>query len=202
MNVAVADFTRLPGSQTRKKNIIFEWIDCLVLYEQQALLFLMNRVLERQDSMGFPRPLAWDEGMSLMMQLSVDIKNREKYLLLARQGSTNDIIACVIMTPGKLPICRHTAEISQVFVHPEYQGADIISYAMRDVLHQCDHLGIDTLDLSVREEVSEYQLWQDLGFETVSCIDNFARFDGIPFRACYLRQSVVELKKKVTPALA
>ena len=126
----------------------------------------------------------------------------EKYLLLGRQGNTNDIVACVILTPGKLPICRQTAEISQVFVHPEYQGADIISYAMKHVLHHCDRLGIDILDLSVREQVSECQLWQDLGFETISRIEDAVRFDGIASRACYLRQFVVELKKKATPVLA
>jgi len=199
MNVAVADFTRLPGSRTRKKNIIFEWADGLVLYEQQELLSLMNRVLERQGCMGFTRPLSWDEGMSLMMQLSEDIKGREKYLLLARQGNTNDIVACVILTPGNLPICRQTAEISQVFVHPEYPGSDIISYALKKVLHQCDRLGVDVLDMNVREDVCEFQLWQDLGFEMVSCIEDVTCFDGMPFRACYLRQSVVALKNKVAP---
>ena len=115
MNAAV-DFVRFPSSRTEKKKVFFDWADELTLSDQQEILTLMNMILERGDSIGFPQPLAWDEGMSLMMGLSESIKNREKFLLLVKDRITNATIGHLMLTPSSLPNCRHAAEISQVFV--------------------------------------------------------------------------------------
>jgi hypothetical protein len=195
MNVAV-DLTRPPGDQRNKNRIYFDWADHLALSEQQEILSLMNLVLENEDSSGFPGPLAWDEGMSLLMRISDESRFGIKRLLLTREKSSNAIVGFILLIPNQLPASKHLGEISQVFFHPKYNKNQLIELGIKEVLLESQRLGIEIINVEARADSELYRLWQRLGFETVACVRDHIRFAGLSFDGCYMRQSVKVLMEK------
>lgn len=195
MNVAV-DLTRPPGGQRNKNKIYFDWPDHLALSEQQEVLSLMNLILENEDSAGFPEPLSWDDGMSLMMRISDELRFGSKRLLLARERTTNAIVGQILLIPSQLPACKHLGEIAYVFVHPKYSETQLLEQGFKEVLLESQRLKIDILNVEARADSAMYRLWQQFGFETVACVNDFARIEGLSFDGCYMRQTVKVLLEK------
>ena len=195
MNAAAA-LIRLPGGQRLKKKIYFDWPDRLALSEQQEIYSLMNLILEREDAFGFPGPLAWDEGMSLMMNASEELRRGFRRILLAREQGTNAIVGHLVLLPNKTPDSGHTGEISQVFVHPSYRGVGVLENGLKELVLESERLGIEVLNLEVRADSRLHRLWQALGFETIGTVKNYTRLDGVSFDGCYMRQVVKQLREK------
>ena len=100
----------------------FEWQTHLSLEKQRDIFKLMNLVLEKEDTIGFPGPLSEADGMKVVGELAHGVANGSKHLLLLYETDTKRLIGHLILTPSSLPNCRHTAEISRVFVHPDCRG--------------------------------------------------------------------------------
>jgi hypothetical protein len=194
MNAAV-EFARPPSGQRQKKKINFHWSDHLALTEQQEILLLMNLVLEREDAFGYAGPISWDDGMSLMMALSDDIKQHKKRLLLVRENGSNSIIGFLTLSRNRLPMYQHSGKITQVFIHPEFRDSKFLESLVIQVIVESERLGFSVLNLTVRADTWICRLWQGLGFDLIARVDDFARIDGVSLDGCFMRQQLANLKK-------
>jgi hypothetical protein len=161
---------------------------------QFEIFELMNLVLENEDTIGFPEPLTVEEGGKVLGSLARAIKHGNKLLLLMREQHSDRIVGHLILTQSALPNCRHVAEISRVFVHPNYRGVSSIRIGLREVLDKCSQLGIELLTLDVRANTRVHKLWQALGFDTIGVMQDYARVNGESFPGCYMYQSVSVLR--------
>lgn len=178
--------------------VYLEWPNMLSDQKQLEILELMNLVLESEDTIGFPEPLSPEKGRKVVGSLAESIKEGSKHLMLLHEEHTGRIVGHLILTPSALPNCRHVAEISRVFVHPEYRGISSIRIGLKEVLEKCSRIGIETLTLDVRANTRIHKLWQALGFDTIGIMQDYARVEGKSYAGCYMYQSVSVLKDRIT----
>lgn len=178
--------------------VYYDWPTVLDQDVQGEILSLMNKVLETEDTIGFPGPLSEEEGKSVIGSLASSVATGSKHLLLMRELQTDRIVGHLILSPSALPNCRHVAEVSRVFVHPEYRGVTSIRIGMREVLARCEKIGVDTVTLDVRANTRIHKLWQALGFDTIGIMQDYARVNGKTYAGCYMYQSITVLKDRMS----
>lgn len=178
--------------------VYYDWPTELDDKVQSEIFLLMNLVLENEDTIGFPGPLTEEEGKSVIGNLARSVLSGDKHLLLMRELETHRIVGHLILSPSSLPNCRHVAEISRVFVHPEYRGVASIRFGMREVLACCERIGIESITLDVRANTRIHKLWQVLGFDTIGIMQDYARVNGKSHAGCYMYQSTEVLKDRMS----
>lgn len=177
--------------------VYFDWPSQLSNETQREIFHLMNMVLEKEDTIGFPGPLSESEGSSIIRGVAEAVADGKKHLLLLREEASHRVVGHLILTPSALPNCRHVAEISRVFVHPEYRGVASIRIGMREVVQKCDRIGVEVITLDVRANTRIHKLWQALGFDTIGIMQDYARVNGQSFAGCFMYQSVSVLKDRM-----
>src|SRR5690606_41647008 len=65
-----------------------------------------------------------------------------------------------------LPNCRHRAELSKGFLHPDYRRQHLMSAVVDAVVEKAEALQIEQLVLDVRENSHAHRVWQGLGFRS------------------------------------
>ena len=165
---------------------------------QKQILELMNRVLETEDTIGFPGPLSQQEGAKIVQSLAAAVSEGAKHVLLMFEQGTDRLIGHLIMTPSGLPNCRHVAEISRVFVHPDYRGLGAIRVGFRYIVEKCQALGVEILTLDVRADTRIHKLWTAMGFETIGTMQDYARIGGKSYAGCYMYQSLRTLQERMS----
>lgn len=174
--------------------ITTEWPTIVDAGMQGELVALINRVLEKETTIGFPGPLPPAQAWALMADMAAAVASEKKHVLLFR-AADRSIIGHVLFTQSALPNCRHIGEVSRVFIHPEQRGVHIIKLGLNAVLDKADKLGIENIQLDVRAHTPIHRLWQSLGFLSIGIMKDYARVDGQSFDGCFMYQSVVELKR-------
>lgn len=178
------------------KPIRLEWVDKFPQPLQEEVLDLMNAVLARETTIGFAGPLTYSEGMRWMAGTARAVTNGDKHLLLFRD-TDDKVVGHVLMTPNALPNCRHIGEISRTFVHPDYRGVSIVRMGLRSVLDRADQIGLEVIQLDVRDGTRIAKLWQALGFQVVGKMEDYARVNGESFPGLFMYQHVKVLRQRL-----
>ena len=197
----MSESPRSPGKKARPlggllQPIRCEWQDQFDPVAQAEVLRLMNRVLEREDTIGFPGPLAWEDGMRLMESTAQAVAAGEKHVMLFRTGD-NVIVGHVLLSRQILPNCRHIGEIARTFVHPDYRGLSVVRAGLRAVLDRAEAIGVDVLQLDVRAGTRIARLWEALGFRIIGEMEDYARVNGQRFAGYFMYQHVAVLRARL-----
>ncbi len=174
--------------------VYFQWPNRIDSALQWDILALMNLVLAKETTLGFPAPLSDNEGQQHMQALANAVSSGNKRVLLLYETTTDKVVGHMLLTPHELPNCKHIAEISRLFIHPHYRGVKALRAGLREIISESDRLGIEVITLDVRANTRIHQLWQRLGFETIGCMPDYARVNGEKFFGCYMYQTVEQLK--------
>lgn len=156
---------------------------------------LMNRVLERETTIGFPGPLDPAAGCSLMNNLGEDVKTGRRHVLIAERGET--VVGQVILTPHHLPNCRHLVELSRGIIDPSYRGAGLALSAFEAIAAKCEELGNEVIYLDVRAGTLAAELWKSFGFVPFGKMPDYARVDGRRYYGLYMSQTVTALRRQL-----
>lgn len=175
--------------------VVCEWPTQVDESMQTELADLMNRVLLRETTLGFPGPLPRSEALALMKQTAEAVASGAKHLLIFRTPE-NKIIGHVLFTQNRLPNCRHIGEVSRVFIDPAHRGVHIITLGLGEVIEKAEALDIDTIQLDVRAHTPIHRLWQSLGFAAIGIMKDYARVNGQSFDGCFMYQRVAELRRR------
>jgi len=172
------------------------WPEILTSELQESILHLTNKILEKEDTIGFSAPLNEQEGSREISKLANAVESGDIHLLLLQKTDTSEIIGHLILSPSKLPNCLHIAEISRAMVHPDYRGFSAILLGMYEVLHKCEALNVEIIQLDVRANTRIHRLWEGLGFRTIGLMEDYARVNGESYSGCFMYQHVKLLQER------
>lgn len=189
----------LEGTAYKGPDIKLRWLETIDERIANGLSCLINRVLERETTIGFPGPLDPDAGRLLISQMNEDLKARRRHVLIAEKGET--IVGQVILTPHHLPNCHHLIELSRGIIDPSYRGAGLALYAFKAIAEKCEELNSEVIYLDVRAGTMAAELWKSFGFVPFGKMPDYARVGGRRYQGLYMSQTVASLKEHVARLL-
>lgn len=185
----------LEGTASKGPDIKLRWLETIDERVANGLSCLINRVLERETTIGFPGPLDPDAGRLLISQMNEDLKARRRHVLIAEKGET--IVGQVILTPHHLPNCHHLIELSRGIIDPSYRGAGLALSAFEAIAGKCEELNSEVIYLDVRAGTMAAELWKSFGFVPFGKMPDYARVGGRRYQGLYMSQTVASLKEHV-----
>jgi GNAT superfamily N-acetyltransferase len=189
----------LEGTAYKGPDIKLRWLETIDERIATELSCLINRVLERETTIGFPGPLDPDAGRLLISQMNEDLKARRRHVLIAEKGDT--LVGQVILTPHHLPNCRHLIELSRGIIDPSYRGAGLALSAFKAIAEKCEELSSEVIYLDVRAGTMAAELWKSFGFVPFGKMPDYARVGGRCYQGLYMSQTVASLKGHVARLL-
>lgn len=185
----------LEGTAHSTSNIKLHWLDRMDEKLTEGVLCLMNRVLQRETTIGFPGPLDPASGSILISQLDADLRAGRRHVLIAEKDGM--VVGQVILTPHHLPNCKHLVELSRGIIDPAYRGAGLTLNAFRQIALKCEELKSEVIYLDVRAGTLVAELWKSFGFVPFGRMPDYARVNGHRYHGLYMSQTVAALKQTV-----
>lgn len=164
------------GSRVDSGSVEIAWVKEIDARLAGEIRALFNAVLETEDVIGFPGPLADGEGESFFDGIRLDVRLGRKHALFVRSGG--ELVAMVLLSQNGQPNCRHLGEVSKCMIHPRHRGRGILEAGLRALRARCDELGVEVLTLDVRKGTRAEALWRRLGFLPFGELPDYARVGG------------------------
>ena len=185
----------LEGALNKVPNVKLRWLDEINGKTGAGILKVMNNVLKYETTIGFPGPLEQPEGERIIDNLSEDVKAKRAYVLIAEQGE--DVVGQLILTPHRLPNCKHLVELSRGIIDPSFRGAGLALNAFKEIAKKCDEIGGEVIYLDVRAGTVAAELWKSFGFVPFGRLTDYARVNGRRYQGLYMSQKVSSLKEQL-----
>jgi len=185
----------LEGALARVPNVKLKWLEEINDSTGTGILRVMNQVLKYETTIGFPGPLDAETGERLMRGLDDDVKAGRSHVLVAEQGDR--IVGQLILTPHRLPNCRHLVELSRGIIDPSFRGAGLALSAFKEIAKKCDEIGGEVVYLDVRAGTVAAELWKSFGFVPFGKLPDYARVNGHRYQGLYMSQRVTTLKENL-----
>lgn len=176
-------------------DVRLRWVDRVDQRMAERILCLMNRVLERETTIGFPGPLDSPAGNLLLSQLDADVAAGRRHVLIAEQGDL--VVGQVIISPHHLPNCKHLVELSRGIIDPAYRGAGLAFNAFREIASKCEEIGGEVIYLDVRAGTLAAELWKSFGFIPFGHMPDYARVNGRCYHGLFMSQTVASLRQNL-----
>jgi GNAT superfamily N-acetyltransferase len=171
------------------------WIDEIDERVGAGLLRVMNRVLEKETTIGFPGPLDLEAGNRLIADLDADVRACRRYVLIAERDGI--VLGQTILTPHHLPNCKHLIELSRGIIDPLFRGAGLAQRAFQEIVRKCEEVGCEVICLDVRAGTMAAELWRSFGFVPFGVLKDYARVSGYVYKGLYMSQAVSDLKHRL-----
>jgi L-amino acid N-acyltransferase YncA len=185
----------LEGALSRVPHVNLRWLDEITATTAAGILRVMNQVLRYETTIGFPGPLDAIEGERLIANLAEEVKARRTYVLVAEQA--DKIVGQLILTPHRLPNCRHLVELSRGIIDPSFRGAGLALSAFKEIARKCEEIGGEVIYLDVRAGTVAAEMWKSFGFEAFGRLPDYARVNGRRYHGLYMSQTVSSLKENL-----
>ena len=183
----------LEGALNKVLNVKLRWLDEIDSKTGAGILNVMNNVLKFETTIGFPGPLDPAEGARLIAGLDDDVKAKRCHVLIAEQG--DGVVGQLILTPHRLPNCRHQVELSRGIIDPSFRGAGLALNAFKEIAKKCEEIGAEVIYLDVRAGTVAAELWKSFGFVPFGRLADYARVNGRRYQGLYMSQKVSSLKE-------
>ena len=183
----------LEGALGKAPHIKLRWLENIDEQTGTGILRVMNQALRNETTIGFPGPLDPALGQAIVANLKEDVEARRCHVLVAEEGG--QIVGQLILTPHRLPNCKHLVELSRGIIDPSFRGAGLALSAFREVAKKCDEIGGEVIYLDVRAGTVAAELWKSFGFVPFGKLTDYARVNGHRYQGLYMSQSVSALKE-------
>jgi ribosomal protein S18 acetylase RimI-like enzyme len=185
----------LRGTAHVASDVRLRWVDHIDQRMADGILCLMNRVLARETTIGFPGPLDPPAGNILLSQLDADVAAGRRHVLIAEQGDL--VVGQVIISPHHLPNCKHLVELSRGIIDPAYRGAGLALNAFQEIASKCEEIGGEVIYLDVRAGTLAAELWKSFGFVPFGQLPDYARVNGRRYHGLFMSQTVASLRQNL-----
>ncbi len=183
----------LEGALNKVPNVKLRWLDEIDEKTGAGILSVMNHVLKYETTIGFPGPLDPAEGERLIASLNEDVKAKRCHVLIAEQSGT--VVGQLILTPHRLPNCKHLVELSRGIIDPSFRGAGLALSAFKEIANKCNEIGGEVIYLDVRAGTVAAELWKSFGFVPFGRLTDYARVNGRRYQGLFMSQKTSSLKE-------
>jgi L-amino acid N-acyltransferase YncA len=174
----------------------FQWLDAVDEQGAVRLAGLLNRVLETDDTVGFPGPIPHEQALQVVAELDTAVRAGRSHVLVV-ENDERAVAQCVLV-PSGAPNNRHVGWIFRTMVDPEMRQTGVVRLGMVHLAERCEALGIEVLCIDVRAGTPAEMIWRHLGFQLIGALPDYARVRGKSYEGLYMYQTVTELKKRCT----
>ncbi|HEU4409076.1 MAG TPA: GNAT family N-acetyltransferase [Polyangiaceae bacterium] len=178
----------------------FRWLDRLEPPEARKYLALFRRVLERDSTVGFPRPFDDATGEKIARDLDRDLREGRSHLLVA-EGGDRFVFQATLVQNGS-PNNRHLAGVFRAMVDPEVRGGGLMWRTLPHFIERCEALGVERVYLDVRAGCPAERAWKHMGFEVFGVLPGYAIVDGQSYDGVYMHMTVARGREIVRRAAA
>jgi RimJ/RimL family protein N-acetyltransferase len=180
------------------KQVRFRWLDRLEPVHAERYVKLLNQVLEKDTTVGFPGPLDAATGQKVAQDLDRDLRAGRCHLLIAEDDEKFVFQSTVIQSGS--PNNRHMAGIFRSMVEPSERGQGMIWQAMPVYIAKFQELGVETVWLDVRAGCPAEKAWKHIGFKQFGVLPDYSRVNGQSYDGVYLyilvREAVEILRQR------
>lgn len=169
------------------------WLDAVDERRAVHLARLLNRVLETDDTVGFPGPIPHEQALQVVAELDAAVRGGRSHLLVV-ENDERAVAQCVLVPSGS-PNNRHVGWIFRTMVDPEMRHTGVVRLGMVHLAEKCEALGIEVLCIDVRAGTQAEMIWRHLGFQLIGVLPDYARVRGKSHEGLYMYQTVADLKK-------
>jgi ribosomal protein S18 acetylase RimI-like enzyme len=155
----------------------------------------MNRTLEEESTIGFPRPLDEETGFTVMRQLNADVVAGRRHVLVAEKDGA--IVGQLILTPNSTPNHHHIVELTRGMIDRSFRGGGLALRAFQEVARKCEELDREVICLDVRAGTQAAIWWQHFGFKPYGYLADYSRVEDKKYAGLYLAQTTAELKQRL-----
>src|SRR5262249_21392384 len=131
----------------------------------------------------------------LIAKLNDDVKAKRSFVLVAEQD--DKVVGQLILTPHRLPNCKHLVELSRGIIDPSFRGTGFALNAFKDIAAKHEQIGGEVIYLDVRAGTVAAELWKSFGFVPFGKLPDYARVNGHRYDGLYMSQSIASLKENL-----
>ncbi|WP_437757461.1 N-acetyltransferase family protein [Sorangium sp. So ce1389] len=184
------------GSTTDERLSGFRWLwlDAIDELRRERLARMLNRVLETDDTVGFPGPIPHEEALRVVDELDRAVRARHSYLLLLEDEQR--VGSQLILVPNRSPNNRHVGWVFRAMVDPEFRRLGVAARGSRLLVEKSEELGLERLCIDVRAGTPAESIWKHFGFEPFGRLPDYARVKGQSVEGIYMHQTVARLKER------
>src|SRR5437879_951542 len=176
----------------------WQWLDTIDPPRIEGLARLLNRVLEVDDTVGFPGPIPHEQALEVVGDLAREVASKRSYVLISESttdAGTEVTGQCVLVT-NRWPNTRHIGWVFRTMIDPRHRGGLILMRGMTMLADKSAELDLAMLCIDVRRGVAAEALWTRLGFKVFGVLPDYARVRGGSFEGAYMYQSVDDLRTR------
>jgi acetyltransferase len=183
-----------PANAAALEGLRYLWLDAVDERQTVRLARLLNRVLETDDTVGFPGSIPHEQALQVVAELDAAVRGGRSHLLVIENDER--IIAQCVLVPSGSPNNRHVGWIFRTMVDPEMRHTGVVRVGMGHLAEKCEALGIEVVCIDVRAGTPAEKIWRHLGFQLIGVLPDYARLRGESHEGLYMYQTVTELKKR------
>ncbi len=180
--------------------LAWSWISRIDDELRPLLLALLDRVLARDDTVGYPGPISRAQGEQVMEELDRDLAHGRCHVLICRLGGR--IVGRCTLTPSGSPNTKHTGWISRAMVDPDLRTANLLPLACSHIVERCRELNLEVLCLDTRVGSRVAKLWHALGFREFGRLPDYSRIGTARYEGAYMHQRVDDLARAASAVVA
>ncbi|ACY18649.1 GNAT family N-acetyltransferase [Haliangium ochraceum] len=178
----------------------WSWTDALDESQKTEIALLLNRVLEVDDTVGFPGPIPHERALTVATELDEAIRTGRSHLLVAKQGER--FVGQCVLIPSASPNNRHVGWVVRSMIDPSMRLNGLVRRALPPLVERCDALGIEVLCIDVRVGTPAETIWRHVGFQPIGILPDYSRVNGKSSDGLYMYQRVADLKQQCPPPAA
>lgn len=177
-------------SEHKEPSYQLQWLDRLEPEHAERYLGLYHRVLERDNTVGFPGPIDAETGQRLVRDLDRELRAGRAHLLVA--GSEGHFLFQATLVQSGSPNNRHMAGIFRAMVDPAERGQGLMWRTWPVFISKCEELGISLVHIDVRAGSPAEKIWKHMGFKPFGVLPGYSRINGQSYDGIYMYITVPE----------
>ncbi|MEO7734959.1 MAG: GNAT family N-acetyltransferase, partial [Kofleriaceae bacterium] len=177
----------------RAGRLAWSWPSRLDDEARAQLIALLDRVLARDDTVGYPGPLTPAQGEKVIDELDRDLAHGRSHVLICRLDGR--IVGRCTVAPNSSPNMRHVGWISRTMIDPEFRTANLLPLACGEIVERCRELAVDIVCLETRLGSRAASLWQALGFKEFGRLPDYSRIGAARHVGVFMHQRVEDLAR-------
>ncbi|MBT0768729.1 hypothetical protein KIH74_07315 [Kineosporia sp. J2-2] len=156
-----------------------------------SLRAMLIASIEDEGILGYGDEITDADGDAFADELARGLRDGSTHVLLGEDDS--GVFAMCVMRRPAMANCRHLAEVSKAYLAPRARGSGAVLELALAVAERLTWIGVERIQIDVREHSHAHRVWRGLGFETFGVLDDYSRYGGARHRGHFMTVTVPDL---------